>query len=218
MTKGRKPAEPAARLQLLRAAREKVEDDDILNAREMAAVLGMTQNNLMQTLAADAEFPVEFKGGEGIPYRFKASAVLDHMIAKCEAAIAERQTRDARVQRLSGLATVRPADGPAPGQGGAPEALSPGDLRTIGEAQMIAHKLKLAQGQLVEAAPFVAFMLDYHSQMQAQTLFLLGKIDPAGQWPAGVRASVEEGMRTLLVQLQEKMDRFVTQYRDRRAA
>jgi hypothetical protein len=223
---GRKPADPAARLSLLRAARENAKPDDILSGQtEMAPLLGMSWRNLTKTIDADPDFPVLTRGGEGVPWQFNAVAVIDHLIAKCEAALAERTARAGKMERLSGLRLQSSDDKPAKGRRRAAAAPPPADapmssteLREIGQAQLTAHKLKELQGKLVVADPMKRFLADYHSTMQGETLGLLGKIDPGGQLPPAVRLNIEDSMRTLLVNLQSRMDRFLAGYSDRSAA
>ena len=222
---GRKPADPAARLSLLRAARENAKPDDELNANEMAGALGMTWRNLRLTIDDDADLPVVARGGEGIAWQFNAVAVLDHMIAKCEAMLADRAKRATKLERLSGLRLQDSDAKPAKGRRRAATApppieapMSSTELREIGQAQLTAHKLKEMQGKLVVADPMRRFLADYHTTMQAETLGLLGKIDPGGQLPAPVRLNIEDSMRTLLVNLQGRMERFLAGYSDRSAA
>ena len=220
---GRKPADPAARLSLLRAARENAKPDDELNANEMAGALGMTWRNLRLTIDDDADLPVMARGGEGIAWQFNAVAVLDYMIAKCEAFLADRAERAGKMQRLSGLHLTSENDKPVKRRRRAVEpvvaaVITPSEARDIAQSQLTAHKLKEMQGLLVVAEPMRRFMADYHTTLQTETLGLLGKIDPAGQLPAQVRLQVEDSMRTLLVNLQGRMERFLAGYSDRRAA
>lgn len=189
----------------------------------MAAALGMTWRNLRLTIDDDAALPVMARGGEGIAWQFNAVAVLDYMIGKCEALLAERVERAGKLERLSGLQLNTKADAPAKRRRGKvePVAQAPitaSEARDIGQAQLTAHKLKEMQGKLVVAEPMRRFLADYHSTMQGETLGLLGKIDPGGQLPAAVRLNIEDSMRTLLVNLQSRMDRFLAGYSDRSAA
>lgn len=220
---GRKPADPAARLALLRAARENAKLDDVLNHREFAHACGMTPRNLKLTIDSDESFPVQSRGGEGIGYQYHVITALDYMIAKCEALLADRAERAGKLERLSGLRLTTADDKPVKRRRRAVEPvaeapLSSAEIREIGQAQLTAHKLKEMQGLLVVAEPMRRFMADYHTTLQTETLGLLGKIDPAGQLPAQVRLQVEDSMRTLLVNLQGRMERFLAGYSDRRAA
>jgi hypothetical protein len=214
----RKPADPAARLALLLAGQKRIRNGDILSMADMATALDMTQRNLKLTIDADPDFPIVSRGGEGVAWQLDAGAVFKHMIAKCQAVIAERK---ARLKRMNRLTSFRGSSPPLPDAAGLPQPaaeggetpLAPQDLKQLGEAQMTAHKLKMLQGQFMPVAETTAFLLDYHSEMQAKTLGILGKIDPAGQWPPEVRKMVNEEMRNTLVGLQTSMDTFLTRYR-----
>jgi hypothetical protein len=205
----RKPADPSARLALLLAGRKAIKPGDRLNMADLANALGMTARNLKLTINADENFPVVSRGGEGVAWVFDAGAVFDHLISKCEAAIAERSNRSDRINRLSGLM----GDKPAPTLAGASGDLTPGELKQLGESMMTAHKLKMARRELMPKAEALAFFVDLMSQMQSDTLGLLGKIDPAGQLPAETRLAVEDGMRTLLVNLQDRTAKFIEKHR-----
>lgn len=205
----RKPADPSARLALLLAGRKAVKPDDRLNMAEMASALDMTARNLKLTINADDDFPIISRGGEGVAWQFAPAAVFEHMIAKCEAALAERSNRSDRINRLSGLMPER-SEAAETKQS---NDLTPSELKHLGDAMMTAHKLKLARRELMPRAEALAFFVDLMSQMQSDTLGLLGKIDPAGQLPAETRLAVEDGMRTLLVTLQDRTAKFIEKHR-----
>lgn len=200
----RKPADPSVRLALLRPAIAAVKKGEKANAEDMARIAQMTWVNLKRIINSDPAFPVISRGSEGIAWSFDVAKTLKYMVAACEAVLAERNKRAARMARLSGLA---PDYGDA--MAGEGQALTPGEITQLGNGQMTAHKLKMAQGQLMPRADTLAFLQDYHSQFQGEALGMLGKIDPAGQWPADVRRGVEDAMRTLLVNLQANMERFL---------
>jgi hypothetical protein len=194
-------------LKLLLAARERVKKGDVLNRPEMAKVLEMTDRNLSIIMEKDPDFPIAVRGRQGVAYQLDGRAVIDHMIAGCRALLAERKKRATRLNRLASAgADVAAAEAED-------ETLSPQDLKITGDAQMTAHKLKLAQGKYLPKDAALAFMLDYHGRFQSETLGLLSRVDPAGQWPAEVRKGVDDGMRTLLVNLQAAMDAFIASHR-----
>ncbi len=204
----RKPADPTARLAILKTAFAKSKRGDTLNANELSKAIGMTQRHMMNLIAADPGWPIKSRGAEGLAYTFDVQAVLKHLIAKCEVVLKDRRGRAARMARLSGLATPMPAADPQTLE--QPESLTAGDLKTIGEAQMLAHKLKMMQGQYVRADEMQATLTGFCSDFQTDVLGLLGKIDPAGQWPATIRMQVEDGLRTVLMTAMESMERRLT--------
>jgi hypothetical protein len=202
----RKPADPSTRLALLRPALKQVKRGEKLNGYDMAKVCQMTWRNLILTINKEPTFPIERRGSEGIAWVFDAAKVLKHLIARCESALAERNAKASRMARLSG----QPADyGNQPARDTGDEPLAPSELKMLFESQMVSHRLKEAQKKFMPKDATLAFLMDYHSQMQTETLGLLGKIDPAGQWPADVRKAVEDTMRSLLLNLQANMERFI---------
>jgi len=206
--------EPATRLTSLRAARKRAKPKDECNFDEMAKVVGVSSRGLKKAIGDDPNVPMLQRGSEGVPYRFNVRATLDYLIAKHVAAQNRRKAQAVRLQRLSGVggkaavAAIEESD----------EGLSIADLRTVGQITMDQHRLRLQQGRYVVADDTLAFLDDYHSHLQSETLGLLSKIDPAGQWDAQVRLSVEGAMRTLLVNLQGRMERFVASHNVKLAA
>ncbi len=201
----RKPADPSARLALLKAARRRAKSQDVLDMSGMAKACGFTNRNLKLTIDSDPDFPILARGGEGVPYQFDAVAVLDHLIAKCNAVLGDRRKRAAKMARLAGVPELESAaiDDEEP--------LTAHEVKAAVDAMMSTHKMRQQQGRYLLRDASVAFFTDYHGQLQSETLGLLGKIDPAGEWSPLVRQKVEDAMRTLLVDLQAKMERFIAQ-------
>jgi hypothetical protein len=201
----RKPADPSARLKILQAALKQIKNGDTLNADEMAKAVGMTWRNLKLIIDSDPDFPIVSRGAEGIAWQFNARKAVEHMIGKCNAALGELRSRAERMSRLTGFETEKGATAGDFDD----EPLSAGELKNLGDAQMAAHRLKLAQGKLIPAEKVRAFQMAYHAQMQAETLGIVAHLDPAGQWPVDLRRSVEDRMRTILVELQDRMAAFL---------
>lgn len=200
----RTPANPSARLAILRASRKKAKKADIVAMSEMAKILGMTPRNLKITINGDPDLPILSRGAEGIAYQFNVIAVLDHLIARCLTAIGIRNKQAARMARLSGVDVSLDLDASTD-----TAPLTTSEIRELGQGQITAQKLKMMQMQFVRADGLASFLDTYHGHFQSNTLGLMGKIDPAGQLPAATRLLVEDGMRNLLVELQNMMDRFL---------
>lgn len=206
----RKPADPSARLTLLLAGQKQIKPGDVLSKADMAKALGMTERNLTLTIISDPDFPVMSRGGEGVAWQLDAAAVFGHLISICNATLAERETRAARMQRLSGYQPPAPVAGlPATDDG----PLSIQDLKQLGDAQMTVHRLKEAQKHFMPREAVMNWLMNYHSKFQSNALALLSKVDPAGQWPADVRRVVEDALRTILLEQQDDMTRFAAAHR-----
>lgn len=202
----RKPADPSARLALLRPVLAALAPDTLLNADDMAKAAGMTWRNMKLTIDRDADFPIRFRGGEGVAWQFDALAVIRHLIASCESKIADGRAKMTRLALLTGIAAEPPESGEAP-------AMSANELKQATDAMLAVHKLKLARGEYLQKAEAMAFFVDLMSSFQADVLHMVGKIDPAGQWPAEQRKAVEDQMRTLLVGVQDRVNRFTDRHR-----
>lgn len=202
---GRKPADPGAKLALLLAAKRGVEPGCILSMADMAKALDMTARNLKLTIDSDPELPVASRGGQGVAWALDAHAVMDHMIAKCRAALSERSVRDERIGRLTGLQAEAAQDQQA--RGGS--SLSPHEMKQIADAQMTAHRLKREQGRYMLADEVTSFLNEYHSQIQGDVIAMVSRIDPSGQIPLEHRRKMEEASRTMLVELQGKLVQFL---------
>jgi len=50
-------------------------DSDIVNLRELAEIMGVSDNTLRELIRADGNFPVLGRGSHGVPYEFSVSAV-----------------------------------------------------------------------------------------------------------------------------------------------
>lgn len=207
------PADPAGRLVKWRAARKRVNAGDIVAAKAMAATLGMTwQQVTMDIKDADKAgnpIPIVERGGMGKSYTFDPAAVLDWYIAREQAKADTRASEAAKLARLAGFDSGIERDGSTvagPGEPPSSGPVSPADLKRIAETQMLAHKLKMAQGQYVLADEVRALLNDLMTTMQVETLAIAPRLDPAGQWSPELRVSVEDGLRSVLVTVQGRLE------------
>lgn len=199
----RKP-DPSVRLARLKAMRAGIEPGTTMTAGEMCKALGWTWRHMKRDMIdQDASFPVLRRGAEGHAWLFDVPAVLDYLIARDEAAIAERAQRAEQMARLSGIGLKAVSESDRPG------GLSIDELRVATQALVTVTRMKREQGELVPAEPVRLFFQDYHQHIQQEILGLLSRIDGPGQLPAGIRQAIEDDMRNLLVDLQKRMDNFV---------
>lgn len=195
----RKSADPSARLKLLQAARRIARKDDVVNADDMASITKMTWRNLRKIIDADPGFPIQSRGAEGIAWEFQVTAVLDHMIKRCQGEI---RANAAKARRLAELAGVTVPDDDS--------GMSLADLRQINLLQMDTQRRKIEQRELVQAGEVRAMMTDFFTMVQSETLATVTQLDPAGQWPAKTRAEVSDHLRTMLVRVHDKFARWIS--------
>lgn len=193
-----------------KATREVAEPGDTLQAEPMAKALGMTWRNLKKIIDLDAAFPIVVRGAEGHAWTFDVTAVLDHMIARDEAVLAERDREASRLARLSGI-TVSGAVG-GPDSAGASQGMSAEALRSAAQTMLQVQKLKREQGLLIEAEPVRMFLIEYHQRFQQEVLGALGRVDPAGQLPPATRTLIENDMRNLLVDMHGRLEQWMGQH------
>lgn len=204
----RTPADPSARLAVLRAARAIVGEGDKLNQAELATAIGLTTRQLREHLAEHPEWPVEQRGSEGKDYIFDGGAILDAMIAHWEGKLREREERAERIAKLAGITVPAEAAG----------RLSLQDLREIEKLGREAQRRKIEQRDYVPKAEHEAVLTDVFTTVQTEILSAHAVLDPAGKWPPDVRADVIDFGRTLLVTIHDKIkDRLTDERSGRRA-
>lgn len=195
----RLPADPIARLAVLEAARAEAEPDLVVNFADMARIAGMTDRNLKLIIDRDSEFPIVARGDQGVAWQLNVVAVLDHMIGQAEKARGDREAQSARVHRLVGLGETA---GAKAGTNGHPvrEMLEGAKaISAMVDAQAKIRAEKQGQGRLVDRSKVEALLWDMMTTMQTETLAIAAKMDPAGQWEPGLKGSVEEELRNVLL-------------------
>lgn len=113
---------------------------ELVNKRELAAILGISQPTLADWIDRHADFPVVERGTNGKEWRFDAAAVAEFIRAKDEEAAREEADRRARLAQL-GLPFTDPGDAAAP----ASTDYTLDDIKRI----QLADKLRTERGFLV---------------------------------------------------------------------
>jgi len=209
----RVPQTPADFLPQLEAARAAAKPGTEVNASGLARATGITWRVIEPWVLADDAFPVMRRGGQGNPWAFDLATALDRMIKRARSLSAARGARKAETSRLAGFGggeSAPPSPEPDVGPGSAADRTADArGLKALAEAQMITHRLKQQQREFVPAAAVVALLGDLMTTMQTETLAISSKLDPSGAWPAELRMSVEDELRTVLVIVRDKLDRWL---------
>jgi hypothetical protein len=211
----RQAPDPSARIAALKERRKQFVASKVkgpLNAEEMAAAIGMTWRQLKTYVEADPDFPCLLRGSEGSPYQFDAKKVFDHLIRFFESKLKERNDRNRRIAEMAGFEPEMADTG-----------LSLEELRQLDFLQTSNQRKKIEQRQYVPLAEFEGVIADVFTTIQSETLSMVGRLDPAGKWPALVREQVREEGRNLLVRIHDKLGKrlnpdAVTTGRGRRGA
>jgi hypothetical protein len=205
----RQPADPSARLAVLRAVRKAVGPGEEFIGEEMAKVLRVSWRSLSDLIDDHPEWPVLQRGSEGIPWRFNGRALIDAMIASYQAVQKERAARSARIQALSGVAIPKEAA----------ERFSLVELKQIDGLQREIQRRKVEQRGYVPIDEHRRIVTSIFTTVQTEILSAAPELDPAGKWPAEVRAAVIDHNRTLLVRLHDQVrDRLTDDVRPARRA
>jgi hypothetical protein len=205
----RTPADPSARLAILREVRKHIKAGEEFIGDEMAKVLRLSWRHLSELIDEHPEWPVLQRGSEGVPWRFEGRALIDAMIAHYEAVQKERAARSARIQQLSGLPIPKEAAG----------RYSLAELKQIDGLQREVQRRKVEQRGYVTIEEHRRVITSIFTTIQTEILSAAPELDPAGKWPADVRADVIDRNRTLLVRLHDQVrDRLTDDVRPARRA
>lgn len=195
----RTPADPTARLAILKPARKRSRKGAKASAVPMAEIAGMSWVNLRAMIKADPDFPVERRGGNGVEWIFDVRAVLDHMIAGCEATLKERRRQGERIARMAGFDVEA-----------APEVveLSLDEIRKLADLVSQVQRDKQRQGLLAPVAVMERGAAEYHQVVLDAFMGGVQRMDPTGTLSPAVRALVENELGNMLVRIQDAAQRW----------
>lgn len=211
----------------MRAARENVAHDTVIQGTELAAMAGMTWRILKGRILRDKAFPVLNRGANGKAWSFNAAISLDHLISDIERQAAERGAMKRRVEKRAGMkkAVSQVAEGaqtesPSPANAGNEPVDSALDiaaharaLNALAQAQMTTHKMKQLQGEVIPAEKHASVIATIMSTMQTETLAIEAKIDPTGTLPPFVRQALKDELRNVLLTVQAACERELSRKR-----
>ena len=196
----RKPADPAARLAILKAARKRVRKGEKLGAFPMAEAAGMSWVNLRTMINGDENFPIERRGTNGVEWIFDARAVIDYLIRGCEAGLSERRKHNEKLARIAGFDVDE-----------VPEVagLSIDDLRKLADLVAQVQREKNRQGQLVSTAEMEKLSAQYHQVVLDAFMGAVQRIDPTGAIGPQEREKLDNELRNVLVKIQDAAQRWL---------
>jgi hypothetical protein len=133
---------------------------------------------------------------------FNGRDVLAHMISKLELEQKERDARAARVATMAGVPEHV-------ARSGIPVA----DLVKIDQLQTSAQRRKIEQREYIRRVEAESVITGMFTTMQSETLAIASRLDPSGQWPPEVRASVADELRSVLVKVHDGVAGWLTDVR-----
>lgn len=194
----RKPPDPSALIERLKQAKKLIRKGALLNGEEMAAAAGWTWRHLGPQVKADPDWPVHKRGSEGVAWQFDGHRVIDHIIAREQRKLAEREAQQLRLAKLAGIEVDQTARG-----------MSLADLRAVDVLQQSLHRRKIEQGEYVPRAEVVDLLVNLLSLFQSEIMATRAALDPAGLWPPAIAAAVDGRMRDTLIAVHDKAGEFI---------
>jgi hypothetical protein len=211
----RLPADPGARLETLEPVRAEIEDDLVLSMADMARVAGMTPRNLGLIIDKDPTLPIRKRGGQGVAWEFEAAKVLDHLIAQARAARSEREARQAKVNRLGGLAS---AAVPLSGSTERPAAAARDmldDARALSALIDVQAKMraeKRAYGLLLDSADVERFLWRSVSGLQSESLAVEARVDRLEKLTPDQRQEMKEGLADAIASYRSAIEKQIGEW------
>jgi hypothetical protein len=196
-------AEPQRALERWEAARKATKPSDELNGNEMAKALGWTWRNLKIAIEEDDGFPVKERGAEGRSFVFVARWIMCVSTVRAKAQIAEAAARSERLSRLAGVEV----------EGERERGLSVADLVKIDGLQTTIQRRKIEQGLYTRTDETAALLSDMFTVLQTEWLGAAARADPAGQWPANMRAQWDDEARNVLVAVHDRLGSWLKERR-----
>lgn len=170
---------------------------DEINMSQLAKIYGADIRRVSRVVRDDDKFPVAFKGGPGVDWRFKAHAALRHLIKREQAKIEADAAKVKRLALISGLPDV--------GDSG----VSLTDLKTAAGIAAENQRRKIDQGRYVTREEHERVVADIFVTVQTELTGARSNMDAAGRWPPEIATEVDEFHRGLLVTMHEKIGKVL---------
>lgn len=205
----RAPTSPAARLKRLDISLAKAASlglGEVLSAKPMAELLGVSWNSLRDWCDSFEGFEASGcfqRGGNGVEWQFNAVATilwLRHHFTL------ERERAEGESRRLKQIVGGDALDV-------LPDTF---DLDQVAKMIRVSTELQAAKvkaGQLIDAGNAASALRQCFSQMQQAVLRAAQEQDPTGQWPPEIRESFEDATRTILLRMEQAGEACLGQLR-----
>lgn len=195
-----------ARLQKLEAAQaraDKVKRGTRLSAKPMAELLGVTWTSLKdwcdEIAKLEASGAVQ-RGGNGVEWAFEPKRTVKILIDHFKG-VQEKQARKSREVAASVGLTL--PDGEAP---------SMAEAKDMVNLTLSVTKAAEEQGRYVLAENMVRFLTGYNQRVVDQILGIRTQVDPNGNLPAHIRASIDQFLRQVATSVHGEAARFIGEF------
>ena len=177
-------------------------DSDTVNLRELAEIMGVSDNTLRELVRANDDFPVLSRGSHGVPYEFSVSAVSDwwqgHQAQiKAEQDRRREELNQFRLKLFGGqLADETRGD------------LTAAEIGKEIEAELNALKLAKARGEYVVKADVERVVAAAFTELRKELMQLGTEITRSLGLDTAARATVDDMVK---MKLERCSDRLVRQ-------
>jgi hypothetical protein len=196
-----------ARIDALEAAKKRIEaleDGIVLQSVPMAELLGIHWN----ALRGWCNFPIFegsgafIRGGNGIAWEFDPRKTVDTLLAHFRGEISKRQDRNRNFVASMGI-TMDEREA---------ETIDIGELSKQVSLTLAMQEHKMKQGGYVPVHRVVEFLRAYNQAVVQGVLGVGTKTDPTGNLPATVRATMNDELRSVAVNLQKRCSNFIGEF------
>ncbi len=194
------------RLQKLEAAQaraDQVKRGTRLSAKPMAELLGVTWNSLKDWCNEIAKLETSGavqRGGNGVEWSFEPKRTVKILIDHFKGVQAKQAAKSREVAASVGLTLP---------EGEAPSMAEAKDMVNL---TLSVTKAAEEQGRYVLAENLVRFLTGYNQRVVDQILGIRTQVDPNGNLPAHIRASIDQFLRQVATSVHGEAARFIGEF------
>lgn len=195
-----------ARLQKLEAAEaraKQVPRGKRLSAKPMAEMLGVTWNSLKDWCDEISKLETSGavqRGGNGVEWAFEPKRTVKILIDHFKGVQARQAAKSREVAASVGV--TLPAG----------EAPSLAETKDMVNLTLSVTKAAEEQGRYVLAENLVRFLTGYNQRVVDQILGIRTQVDPNGNLPAHIRASIDQFLRQVATSVHGEAARFIGEF------
>ena len=176
-------------------------ESDTVNLRELAEIMGVSDNTLRELIRADGSFPVLSRGSHGVPYEFSISTVSAWWQEHQEQIKAEQDRRQEELEQFRlELFGGQVADETQAG-------LTAAEIAKEIEAELNALKLAKVRGEYVVKADVERCVAFAFVELRKELMQLGTEIARALGLEATARATVDDMVKVKLERCSDRLSR-----------
>lgn len=198
----------SARIEALEAAKRRVDglpDEGKMSSKPMSDLLGVSWPTLrkwcdsFQSFSGSGAF---IRGGNGIEWEFDPRATVDALLAHAHSEMAKRQDRNRRVVESVGI-HMDPIEA---------SQIDIVDLKKQVDLTIAIQEQKMRMGGYTPSPKVSEFIRGYNQAAIGAVLGTETTIDPTGILPPHLRAAMNEELRRVAVNLNQRCTEFIRSF------